>query len=150
MGASTSDIIVYGSANTSGTINITIDGALDCPEQDHANFAAFSSSYSWSLDANHIDLRPIATDLTMLPEADFQLVGNSSAVANMSIGQVTLNPIKVNVSTSLLGLKGLNGLTTIEHVDVVGGSTSAINLNISGNSRTGFSSFRKGIWHFSR
>jgi hypothetical protein len=81
-----------------------------------------------------IDFGPpiVDADLTTLSEADFRLVGNSSAVANMSIGQITLNPIKVNVSTSLLGLKGLNGMTTIEKVDVMGGTTSAINLDITG------------------
>ena len=49
----------------------------------------------------------------------------------MSIGQVTLDPIKVNVTTGLWGLKGLkNGLTVIESVDVTGGTTEAIQLGI--------------------
>jgi len=51
----------------------------------------------------------------------------------MSIGQITLDPIKVNVSSSLRGLKGLQGLTTIQSVDVLGGTASAIDLGISGN-----------------
>ncbi len=50
----------------------------------------------------------------------------------MSIGQITLDPIKVNVSTQLLGLQGLKGLTTIDSVDVLGGTPDAINLGISG------------------
>lgn len=61
----------------------------------------------------------------------FRLVGNSKAVANMSIGQITLDPIKVNVSTGLWGLKGLsNGLTVIKNVDVIGGTTDHIILSI--------------------
>lgn len=63
--------------------------------------------------------------------AEFQLIGNSKAVANMSIGQVTLDPIKVNVTTGLWGLKGLkDGLTIIKDVDVTGGTTEAITLGI--------------------
>ena len=62
---------------------------------------------------------------------EFQLAGNSKAVANTSIGQITLNPIKVNVTTSLWGLKGLQGgLTIIKSVDVMGGTTEAITLSI--------------------
>jgi hypothetical protein len=62
---------------------------------------------------------------------EFQLVGNSKAVANISIGQITLDPIKVNVTTGLWGLKGLNGgLTIIKSVDVMGGTPNAVILNI--------------------
>jgi hypothetical protein len=62
---------------------------------------------------------------------EFQLIGNSKAIANMSIGQVTLNPIRVNVTTGLWGLKGLQGgLTIIKSVDVTGGTTEAITLSI--------------------
>jgi hypothetical protein len=62
---------------------------------------------------------------------EFQLTGNSKAIANMSIGQVTLDPIKVNVTTGLWGLKGLQGgLTIIKSVDVMGGTTQAITLDI--------------------
>jgi len=60
------------------------------------------------------------------------LIGQSRAVANLSIGQITLDSIKVNVSTSLNGLQGLNGFTAINNVDVTGGTTNAINLNIEG------------------
>ncbi|KAJ7143355.1 hypothetical protein C8R43DRAFT_1089003 [Mycena crocata] len=49
--------------------------------------------------------------------APFRLVGNSRTVANLSIGQITLDPIKVTVSTSLKGLQGLKGMTTINTVD---------------------------------
>lgn len=70
-------------------------------------------------------------ELTDEVMTQFQLVGNSKAVANMSIGQITLDPIKVNVSTSLWGLKGLsNGLTVINSVDVTGGTTDHITLSI--------------------
>lgn len=63
----------------------------------------------------------------------FQLIGNSKAVANTSIGLITLDPIMVNVTTSLYGLKGLKDLTVITSVDVVGGTTDAITLNIGTN-----------------
>ena len=63
---------------------------------------------------------------------DFRLVGHSRAIANMSIGQITLDAIAVNVSTSLNGLRGLKNSTTIDSVDVVGGTSSAINLDFQG------------------
>ena len=98
---------MYGAANTSGSIDITIDGALDCPAEDHPNFSSFSSSSVFRLSPYSHPLNTLTdADLTTLPEADFLLVGNSYAVANMSIGQIMLNPIKVNVSTSLLGNVG--------------------------------------------
>lgn len=59
-------------------------------------------------------------------------MGQSRAIANLSIGQITLDPIKVNVSTSLQGLQGLKGMTTIENVDVIGGTQTGINLGIEG------------------
>lgn len=71
-------------------------------------------------------------DLTNSEVADFFLVGQSRAIANLSIGQITLDPIKVNVSTTLNGLQGLKGKTTIDSVDVTGGSTDGINLAIQG------------------
>jgi hypothetical protein len=51
-------------------------------------------------------LKPDA-DLTSLDKADIHLIGRSRGVANMGIGQITLDPIEVNVSTSLDGLQGL-------------------------------------------
>ncbi|KIK03552.1 hypothetical protein K443DRAFT_676725 [Laccaria amethystina LaAM-08-1] len=77
---------------------------LSCPDPQHPAFAAFN------------------TDLTTQDIANFFLVGQSRAIANLSIGQITLDPIKVNVSTSLQGLQGLKGMTTIENVDVTGGT----------------------------
>ncbi|KAG5222581.1 hypothetical protein IMY05_C2488000400 [Salix suchowensis] len=59
---------------------------------------------------------------------EFRLVGNSRAIANMSIGTITLDPIKVNVSTHLQGLQGLKGLVSIDSVDVLGGTTEGITL----------------------
>lgn len=43
---------------------------------------------------------------------------------------ITLNPIKFNVSSALNGLRGLQGDVVIESVDVVGGTTDHIELNI--------------------
>ena len=73
----------------------------------------------------------VAANLTDYMFSSFQLIGASKAVANTSIGEITLDPIKVNVTTGLWGLKGLNnGLTIIRSVDVMGGTPDAITLNI--------------------
>ena len=58
----------------------------------------------------------------------FQLEGHASAVANMSIGTLTLDPIKFNVSSGLWGLKGLQGLVRIDGVDVLGGTRDTLSL----------------------
>ncbi|KAF8972948.1 hypothetical protein BDZ97DRAFT_1691577 [Flammula alnicola] len=113
LGASTSSISVMNSADTSGSINISIaDTRLTVPDSQHAAFSAFN------------------VDLTNSNVTEFRLVGTSRAVANMSIGQITLDGIKVNVSTTLNGLEGLKGMTTIDSVDVAGGTTSGIDLNL--------------------
>ncbi|KAG5646292.1 hypothetical protein DXG03_003889 [Asterophora parasitica] len=113
LGASKSSITVLGPDNTEGTINISIkDTKLSCPDPQHPAFSKFNAN------------------LTSLDSAEFRLIGRSRAVANMSIGQITLDPIKFNVSTTLNGLKGLKGLTTIDAVDVQGGSRDGINLGI--------------------
>ncbi|KAF9047294.1 hypothetical protein BJ165DRAFT_1464966 [Panaeolus papilionaceus] len=113
LGASTSSITVNGPTDTTGTINITIaDTRLNSPDSQHATFAAFNEQ------------------LTLADIAQFRLEGQAQAIANTSIGQITLDAIKVNVSTSLNGLQGLKGMTTINSVDVTGGSTTAINLGI--------------------
>ncbi|KAF9484474.1 hypothetical protein BDN70DRAFT_872495 [Pholiota conissans] len=112
LGASTSSISVLSPNDTRGTINITIaDTRLTCPDNQHATFSAFNAN------------------LTNSDVTDFRLVGHSRAIANMSIGQITLDAIAVNVSTSLNGLRGLKNSTTIDSVDVVGGTSSAINLD---------------------
>ena len=72
------------------------------------------------------------TDSTQLP---FQLEGHARAVANMSIGQITLDPIKFDVTSGLDGLQGLNNLVTIGSVDVLGGTQDAIQLGINGECR---------------
>jgi Protein of unknown function (DUF3712) len=46
----------------------------------------------------------------------------------MSIGTITLDPIKFNVSSGLWGLKGLRGLVSIDEVDVLGGTQEALLL----------------------
>jgi len=113
LGASRSSISVLSPVDTEGTINISISHTkLSCPDPQHPAFSKFNA------------------DLTRLDVAQFRLVGQSRAIANTSIGQLTLDPIKVNVSTTLSGLKGLKGLTTINSVDVLGGSPGGINLGI--------------------
>jgi hypothetical protein len=59
------------------------------------------------------------------------LMGQSRAVANMSMGQLTLDLIKFNVML-LNGLGGLKGMMTIGGVDVVGGTADVMQLNING------------------
>ncbi|KAF7983257.1 hypothetical protein HWV62_22882 [Athelia sp. TMB] len=116
IGASQSTIDVVNSTYTTGNISITIaNSALTIPSEMHSAFSTFT------------------TNLTDSLATSFQLVGNSAAVANTSIGVITLNPIKVNVTTSLFGLKGLKGLTVIESVDVTGGTPDAITLSIGTN-----------------
>ncbi|KAG1851680.1 hypothetical protein F4604DRAFT_1933963 [Suillus subluteus] len=113
LGASTSSITVLSPTDTEGTINITIlNSVLNATDPEHGSFAAFNMA------------------LTDSTTTDFLLVGNSRAVTNTSIGQITLDPIKVNVSTSLNGLQGLKGYTTIGAVDVMGGTQQALNLSI--------------------
>jgi|SRR5882762_10349862 len=68
-------------------------------------------------------------ELTDSVRTEFQLIGDSKAIANTGIGQITLNPIMVNVTTGLKGLGG--GLTIIKSIDVMGGTPQAINLNIA-------------------
>ncbi|KAF7298203.1 hypothetical protein HMN09_01042200 [Mycena chlorophos] len=113
VGASTSQIGVYGPQNITGQVDISINNtALSCPDPQHAAFSTFN------------------TDLTQESLAPFRLVGNSVATAKMAIGNITLNPIKVNVTTSLKGLQGLQGMVTIGNVDVQGGTTEGITLSI--------------------
>ena len=71
-------------------------------------------------------------DLTSNNRADFKLVGQSRAIANLSIGTIELNPIKFDVPSGLNGLDGLKGLTVIKSVDVQGGTKDGITLGIDG------------------
>ncbi|KAL5507074.1 hypothetical protein ACEPAH_6530 [Sanghuangporus vaninii] len=114
LGASTSDIRVLSPTDTQGTINITIqDIALSIPDEQHSLFSQFT------------------TDLTLSTRSAFQLVGNAHAIANLSVGQVTLDPIKFNVTSGLDGLGGLQNDVTITGVDVVGGTTDGVTLAIN-------------------
>ncbi|KAI0063538.1 hypothetical protein BV25DRAFT_1915044 [Artomyces pyxidatus] len=113
-GASTSEIHVINSTSTVGTINITIDNtALQVPDPNHPHFSQFNA------------------DLTDLMYEDFRLEGHARAVADMSLGQLTLDPINFNVSTGLWGLKGLQDLVEIDGVDVLGGTSEAMTLGIN-------------------
>ncbi|KAK7064212.1 hypothetical protein R3P38DRAFT_3165227 [Favolaschia claudopus] len=113
IGASSSQITVYGQTNTSGTVDIKIsDTNLSCPTAEHPNFATFN------------------TGLTNQAVAPFRLVGHSRTIAQMGIGNITLDPINVDVQTSLKGLQGLKGMATIETVDVKGGTSDGITLGI--------------------
>ena len=61
----------------------------------------------------------------------FQLVGHARALANTSVGALTLDPIRFSVPSGLQGLQGLRQQVTIGRVDVVGGSLQAIHLAIA-------------------
>ncbi|KAI0686332.1 hypothetical protein BC835DRAFT_1523137 [Cytidiella melzeri] len=114
LGSSTSNIKVLSPTDTEGTINISfVDTALQIPQESHGLFSQFT------------------TDLTDLSRNEFQLVGHARAVANLSIGQLTFDPIAFNVTSKLDGLQGLKGETVIESVDVVGGTSEAILLAIN-------------------
>ncbi|KAJ7209536.1 hypothetical protein GGX14DRAFT_451849 [Mycena pura] len=113
LGASTSQISVIDSTNTTGTIDINIsNGTLSSSDPDHPAFSTFNK------------------DLTNMDVAFFRLVGHSRAIATLPIGNITLDPIDVNVMTSLQGLQGLKGMVNIESVDVTGGTTEGITLAI--------------------
>ncbi|KAJ7251753.1 hypothetical protein B0H12DRAFT_1234031 [Mycena haematopus] len=113
IGASTSQISVLGPKNTSGSVDINISNTnLSVPTPEHPTFATFN------------------TDLTNQALAPFRLVGHSRTIAQTAIGNITLDPINVNVSTSLKGLQGLKGMATIETVDVQGGTADGITLGI--------------------
>jgi hypothetical protein len=106
---------VFSTTNTKGVVNINVkDTNLSCPSPNHPTFSTFN------------------THLTNLEVAPFRLVGHSRTIATTSIGQITLDHINVNVSTSLKGLQGLKGMATIESVDVQGGTTEGITLGITG------------------
>ncbi|KAL1735691.1 hypothetical protein EV714DRAFT_280260 [Schizophyllum commune] len=112
-GVSKSNISTYASDNTKGTIDISIVNTnLSSSEPQHKHFSAFNT---------------LITDKDL---AEFSLIGNSSAIANMSVGVLKLDPIKVNVTTSLQGLRGLNDMVKINSVDVTGGTKDAIVLDI--------------------
>ncbi|KAK7690332.1 hypothetical protein QCA50_006989 [Cerrena zonata] len=113
LGASQSNIRVASSSLTSGTIDITIANTnLSVPDPSHPVFSTFNAN------------------LTSLDAANFRLIGHSRAIANTSIGQLTLDPINFNVSSGLMGLKGLKGLTTLNTVSVDGGTKDGITLGI--------------------
>ncbi|KAI0268735.1 hypothetical protein BC834DRAFT_651204 [Gloeopeniophorella convolvens] len=114
LGASTSEIHVINSTDTEGTINITIQNtALSIPDPSKPIFSAFDA------------------ELTDLEFAHFRLEGHARAVANLSLGTLTLDPINFNVSSGLWGLKGLQGLVSIGGVDVLGGTQDALSLSIN-------------------
>jgi len=135
LGASTSDIRVLDSTNTSGTITITIeDTALTVadPNKPHfSSFSMFSYSHLSSGYRRSFLLRTTDAELTDLDYEHFQLEGKARAIANLSIGTVTLDPIKFNVSSGLSVLKGLRGLVSIDGVDVLDGTQGALSLGIN-------------------
>ncbi|KAF7308835.1 hypothetical protein MKEN_01083400 [Mycena kentingensis (nom. inval.)] len=87
--ASTSDIAVLSTTNTTGKADIKIaDTDLSCPAPDQF-FHQFNQ------------------DLTQMADAPFRLTGHSWTIVTMAIGNIALNPINVDVTTSLQGRQGL-------------------------------------------
>ena len=110
----TSDIQTVSSSLTRGTIDITLaESPLQVPANAHSQFASFNA------------------DLTQGQEATFQLVGKAKTIAQLPIGLITLDPIKFNVTSKLAGLRGLNGYTWVDGVDVMGGTTEYLKLAIN-------------------
>lgn len=109
-----SNIRTVSNSLTQGTIDITLESsALQVPANAHSQFASFNA------------------DLTRNQEATFQLVGKAKTIAQLPIGTITLDPIKFNVTSKLAGLRGLNGYTWIDGVDVMGGTTDYLSLAIN-------------------
>lgn len=77
---------------------------------------------------------PLSYCLTgiLYSESNFRLIGHSHAIANLSIGVLTLDPINFNVPSNLKGMRGLKNDTTITGVDVIGGTSDAMQLSING------------------
>lgn len=83
------------------------------------------------LPDSHDAFTQFTRGLTVSPQSNFQLVGSSRAITKLSIGTITLDPIKFNVSSSLVGLNSLNTRpTTVNSVDVLGGTADHIELAI--------------------
>ncbi|CAK5281435.1 unnamed protein product, partial [Mycena citricolor] len=81
LGASTSQISVYGPTNTTGSVDIVISNTtLACPDPQHQTFSMFN------------------LNLTNEKSTNFRIIGSSRAVASLAIGNLTLDPINVNVS----------------------------------------------------
>ncbi|GAA5969858.1 hypothetical protein JCM21900_004182 [Sporobolomyces salmonicolor] len=81
---------------------------------------------------NHLAFDQFTYDLTTTNGSAFVLVGNTSAVTDTPLGQVSLSNIGFTVPAGLVGLDSLTkDPTLIQSVDVLGGTTDAIILNIT-------------------
>ncbi|KAG6820875.1 hypothetical protein H0H93_010219 [Arthromyces matolae] len=97
---------------------------------DGANIAGLSTWVLSLISGMRLLMADPDAALTRNDVVQFFLVGTSRAVTNTSLGEITLDPITVNVTTNLHGLQGLEGLTTIVNVDVEGGTPEGIDLGI--------------------
>ncbi|KAF9995184.1 hypothetical protein BGZ79_011136 [Entomortierella chlamydospora] len=83
-------------------------------------------------DASQVAFQEFNRDLTVGSDLIFNVVGEASVYANTSIGTVNLVNIPFNASTSLSGLQSLaNPAPTITALQVTGGTTDALELNIT-------------------
>ncbi|KAF9164889.1 hypothetical protein BGX21_011130 [Mortierella sp. AD011] len=83
-------------------------------------------------DASQVAFQEFNRDLTIGSDLIFNVVGEASVYANTSIGTVNLVNIPFNASTGLSGLQSLaNPAPTITALQVTGGTTNALELNIT-------------------
>ena len=81
----------------------------------------------------HLALSQFQYDFAMYNGAGFYLNGTTNAVTQTPLGQVVLKDIGFTVPTGLVGLSGLTQYPTlILSVDVTGGTTQYLVLNIQG------------------
>lgn len=116
LGMSNTTILTRNAGYTTGTIE------LDLPQAP----LMIGPSYT-----EHLTFDQFTYDLTTTNGSGFALAGNTSAVTNTPLGQVRLTDIQFAVPAGLIGLESLaTNPTLIRSVDVIGGTTDAIVLNI--------------------
>ncbi|WFC96532.1 hypothetical protein MBRA1_003193 [Malassezia brasiliensis] len=109
---------IVASGQTAGTLYLTLRPSLmRLPEQTDAarkEFQYFQKEFVFS---------GIDTKL---------FNGSSVAVTDTPVGRIVLNGIKFSVKSGLLGLQGLNHYpTTINGVDVIGGTSDGLKLSVN-------------------
>ena len=109
---------VVASGQTAGTLFLTLrPSPMILPSQTddaRAEFDQFQKEFTFS---------------TKDPK---KFNGSSAALTDTPVGRILLNGIKFSVDSGLLGLQGLAGYpTTINGVDVVGGSREALTLSVN-------------------
>ncbi|KAF9344852.1 hypothetical protein BGX26_003824, partial [Mortierella sp. AD094] len=100
--------------------------------RNNITIANLNSSYNPSSSNMAAAFQEFNRDLTIGADLPFNVVGQASVFANTSIGTVNLVNIPFNASTALSGLQSLaNPAPTIISLQVTGGTTDALQLNIT-------------------